>query len=367
MRDIYLSDFVVLSSQGDLKETVKSIRTLSSRVSTFDIKTDVQQLTVPYFLLEDEILAEEKSILNTLENSVFNKVSKIKKHFGSEALSKTVLIIGTTMIDIHLTDLIKKHMNGDDTYTKKLVKHSIDSYADFLANKYGLNELTMTINTACTSTANAILEGDNLIKSGVAECVIVLGIELNSSLMSSGFSAMNLLSMTTQKPFAEERDGLVLGEGVASLLLSTQKSKHLLRGGYSNCDAESITGVSEGGEEFVRVMTNAMSNARVQQDEIDSIKVHATSTPASDLSEINSLKMFKKKPRLSVIKPYIGHTVGVSGVLELSIFLTCLEQGFLPKFPSQSEHAKSKSGINLLNYFGFGGNNVSLLVESDLT
>ena len=220
------------------------------------------------------------------------------------------------------------------------------------------------MNSACTSTANAILDGANLIRASIAERVIVLGIELNSPLISSGFSAMDLLSQNEQKPFSDDRDGLVLGEGIASLLISKKPSKHKLLGGFSNCNSENITGVSESGEEYIQVMKQAMLMADVDKDEISAIKVHATSTPASDLSEMNSLNFFSNKPKLSALKPYIGHTVGVSGVLELCLFLTCIDEGFLPKLPSEKEHIKMNAGLFLCNYFGFGGNNVSILIDS---
>lgn len=366
MSDIYISDFEVLSSQGDLSATVKAIKNITINTSRKHITTDIQSIDIPYFLLQKKIKEDQLAIYQGLKSILSNIITKFVAKNGDEILSSTALIIGTTLTDLNIADSIEicVYAKKKPTYTSK--KTSIDTYAYQLAKEFGLSELTMTINTACTSTANAILEGTNLINAEIVQAVIVIGIETYSSLISSGFFAMELLTTTVQKPFTSKRDGLALGEGLAGVVLSKKPSRHHLLGGYSNCNSLTITGVSENGGEYVEVMRQALVNAGINAISLTAIKTHATSTPASDLSEMNALKMFKEMPLLSALKPYIGHTLGACGVLELAIFLACIDDGFIPKFPMQQKHDSCNKGIFLLNYFGFGGNNVSLIISSGL-
>ena len=76
-------------------------------------------------------------------------------------------------------------------------------------------------------------------------------------------------------------------------------------------------------------------------------------------------EFFDTIPTLCALKPYVGHTIGACGTLELALFLSCIEDNFIPKLPSQSEALKCSGGTFLLNYFGFGGNNTSLVIQSE--
>jgi len=364
MADLYLSDFEVLSSQGDLGETIKAIQTCDINIDTLHICTDVQNIDVPYFLLKKKIDENVDEIYQALKTLMTKIVTQLKAKDGRDSLKNTSIIIGTTLADLYVVSSIQSSLYMVEKPPFESTKTSIDSYAKRLANEFGLFDLTLTINTACTSSANAILEGANLINAGIVERVIVLGIEIHLPLMSSGFSSMGLLTESLQKPFEDERDGLVLGEGLAGVVVSKVPSKHKLKGGYSNCHAETITGVSMNGDEYINVMKRALDRAGVAEGELSAIKTHATSTKGSDESEMNALKMFKELPLLSALKPYIGHTIGACGVLELTIFLACIDVGFIPKLPSHKVHEKCCEGVFMLNFFGFGGNNVSLLVSS---
>lgn len=362
MDNIYISNFELLSSQGDLSDTVDAIKNNNINISQKHIVTDIQSIDAPYFLLQNEIKENTEEIYKAIEEIISKIVSKLE----SSSLSSTALIIGTALADLYITKAIESSVYSSDKKNYNSKKTSIDTYASKLSKKFGLNEFTMTINTACTSSANGILEASNLINAGIVESAIVLGVEIHSPMMSSGFSAMNLISLTEQKPFQDDRDGLVLGEAIAGVVLSKKKSPHQLLGGYSNCNSVSITGVSDSGEEYVEVMKKALVNSQTCAKSLTAIKTHATSTPASDLSEINAMnEMFDKLPTLCALKPYVGHTIGSCGTLELALFLSCIEDGFIPKLPSEKKHTDCKNGTFLLNYFGFGGNNTSIIVQSE--
>ncbi len=373
MIKVYISDYEVLSSQGNLSQTIDAIKNKDVKISKKIITTDIQTIDAPYFLFENEIKEDKDEIYGAIRDIAFKIISKL----DVDDRKSTALIIGTAIVDLNIAHAIENcvYEDGKTEYSSK--KYSIDSYAKAIANEFGLNDFTMSINTACTSSANAMLEGANLINAGIFEKVLVIGVEIYSTMMSSGFSAMNLLSLKSQKPFDNNRDGLILGEGLAAVLLTKEYAPWSMMGGFCNCNSINITSVSEDAQEYVEVMNNALKNADVRVKDITALKTHGTSTLASDLSEINAMRtVFKEGIVFSALKPYIGHTIGACGTLELAIFLASIDNGFIPSTLSCSEamlkdytpliaHKECYSGLFMLNYFGFGGNNTSIIVKKE--
>ena len=322
---------------------------------------------IPYFCFSNECGQNQEDIYAIMKEVLLQVLPDQRQN--------TALIVGTSLIDWNLVDAINA-----GAYEEKLPyqshKRSIDSYAKDLALEFGLNEFTMTINTACTSSANALLEAKNLLNAGFVEYVIVLGVEIFSPVMSSGFYSMGLLSPIKARPFDAKRDGLVLGEGVGAMLLGKEDSPWELLGGFSNCNSATITSVGEEGEECVEVMQNALQNCSLHVKDITAIKAHATGSLANDVAEMNALKkLFLQQPLITALKPYMGHTIGASGVLEIAFLMDAINNGYLPKtlccedsigyVPLQEDKACS-CGVFMCNFFGFGGNNISLLLRKRL-
>ena len=371
---INILDYEISSAQGDLQQTLQAIKTDSISISSKTITQEQNEIKIPFYTFKSEVKQNQESIYRVIKNLV----SKITSKMSKEKKKSTALIIGTSLIDWNLVDAI-----NDTVYEYKKTpysskKRSIDSYAKDLSKELGLNDFSMTINTACTSSANALLEASNLINSNVFDYAIVLGVEIYSPLMSSGFYTMDLISKSTAKPFDTHRDGLVLGEGIAAILLGKEDSEWSIEGGFSNCNSQTITSVSSSGDECVEVMQNALTNANVTANEITALKAHATGSFSNDEAEINAIsKVFESSLIFTALKPYIGHTIGASGVLEISLFMGAIDNGFIPKtigctesmlkdFTPISEHKECDSGVFMCNYFGFGGNNISLIIKKEL-
>ncbi len=365
----------ILSSLGDLKQTTKLIKNSKTGISSKSIEANGEKVKIPYYLLENEVKQNQKDIYAVLRKIVQEIVKKIDKTERKE----TALLIGTSLIDWHLVDVINScaYEYKKTPYFSK--KTSIDSYAKELALEFGLSEFTMSINTACTSSANALLEAKNLINAGVVKYAIVLGLEIFSPVMSSGFYSMDLISRTLPKPFDLDREGLVLGEAVSGILLGKEKSEWTLEGGFSNCNSQTITSVSSSGEECLEVMQKALENCSLHVEDITALKAHATGSSSNDEAEMNAIKnLFDSSLVFTALKPYIGHTIGASGALEISIMMNAVDDGFIPKtlfcekpilkdYMPINEHKECKSGIFMCNYFGFGGNNTSLIIKKTLS
>ncbi len=374
MDKIYLSNCHINCAQGNLFQTVEAIKNQDIKNSSQTLSTDKDDIVIPYFLLEEEIQEEQESIYQALKSII----SKVVVNLDANQRKSTALIIGTSLIDMYIVDSIENSVyeGKKREYTSK--KHSIDSYAKRLASEFELNDFTMTVSTACTSSANALLEGANLLKSKIFDYVVVIGVEIFSQMMSSGFSSMSLLSPDIQRPFDKNRDGLILGEAIAAAVISKEISPWSLEGGFTNSNSLTITSVSQSGEEYVEVIQNALKGAGLRTKDITALKTHATGTYTNDLAEINAIsKVFDKDVVFTALKPYIGHTLGACGILELALFMAAIDDGFIPRTLNHTDsiieeyvplnrHTECKSGIFMLNYFGFGGNNTSLIIKKEL-
>lgn len=373
MTNTYLLKSSIKSSQGDLKSTVEAIESSKIKISSKEVPTLEDTIKIPYFLFKEKIQEEKQEIYQALKEIILDVVVDLTESQRKE----TALIIGTSQTDLNITDAIKNTLYKENTQAYFSKKRSIDSYAKDISKDLGLNDYTMTLCTACTSSANAVLEARNLIQNNIFKYVVIVGVEVFSSMMSSGFSSMKLLSLTSQKPFDTSREGLVLGEGIAAILLGKEKSPWSVKGGYSNCDSATITSVSQSGDEFAKVMKIALELSDITTKDITALKAHATSTPTNDIAEANAISnVFDEKVVFTALKPYTGHTLGACGALELAIFMESVNQGFIPKTINHKtpiyenyipllEHKKCTEGIFMLNYFGFGGNNTSLIIEKE--
>ncbi len=356
----------------EILEVIKSgdIKCISKEVNTLDGKR-----SVPYFLLQERVADTKEAITNAIKEVAFELV----KNLTTEQKLNTVLLLGTAILDKNVINSVEDTTNEYDNNPEQFCKTSLDSYAQDTAKELGLNPFTMTIATACTSSINATLEARNLVNSGVCQRAVVVGAEFSLGMMSDGFVSMNLLSMSSQKPFDKSRDGLILGEAIAGVLLGAEESQWSLLGGYSNCNSQTITAVSDSGDEFFEVMSKAMELSSVNAGDITTLKAHATSSLSNDLAEMNAIsKIFDKNLDFTAIKPYVGHTLGACGILEMAMMMACVDEGFVPKtlnsqesiseeFIPLQEHKKCNEGVFMLNYFGFGGNNTSAIIQKELT
>lgn len=252
--------------------------------------------------------------------------------------------------------------------------------ARHLRRKHGLNGPDFTFNTACTAGANALLSAANSISQGHHEYALVLGVETFNATTLSGFYGMQLLSNEAMKPFDQNRNGLVLGEGCACILLKaapTEEQGLMLSGGASGCDSYSISASNPDGSSIASVMQEALESCQLQPADISAVKAHGTASPLNDDGEAAGMqRVFASVPPFFSLKSYIGHTLGSCGVMETALMAGCLERGQLPVSagftdcdpklgvtPIQQPD-NAPPGYYMLNFFGFGGNNCSLILHS---
>lgn len=285
---------------------------------------------------------------------------------------------------------------GYDRVSPFLVPMMIpDIAAGVISIKYGFKGPNYSIVSACASSAHALGEAFKIIQRGDADCMIVGGSEAPITPLSiAGFANMKALSTRNEepdkasRPFDKERDGFVMGEGAAVLVLEEMKSA-LERGakiyaeivGYgATADAYHITAPCVDGEGAYFAMKKAVEDAGISPDEIDYINAHGTATPRGDVAETLAIKRLlgerAYKVPVNATKSLVGHLLGGAGALEAAVTVLSIKEGVIhptrnltnPDPECDLDYVKEGSRkidirYALSNSFGFGGHNASLLFK----
>ena len=278
---------------------------------------------------------------------------------GAQQIRSGVLFIATSSFDI----------GGVEQGTAQM---DYSAFSDKIAAWLDWSGPVYVINTACTSSLNALIAAQALLNAGEAEDALVLGIELDNQLTMGGFASLQLLSTSNSKPFGANRDGLVLGEAVSALRLSTHESAQWqMLGGANIVDGSQPTGASAAA--VVSMYQRALEASSLTADAIDLIKVQAAGSPGNDAVEAQGLRAaFPKMPSLVSLKAAMGHTMGASGVAEIALLTACLEQGAWPKYEAEADTelgvtlataAPDRARHVLATILGFGGSHASVILE----
>ena len=269
----------------------------------------------------------------------------------------------------------------------------INMVAGNLSIMHGIKGPNLAVVTACTSGAHNIGLSARLIQAGDADIMIAGGAEMSTTPISlGGFCAARALSTRNDeptrasRPFDQDRDGFVMGDGAGILVLESLESAQArgvpiyaeLVGFGMSADAHHITQPSEGGEGAARCMVNALRDAGLAPAQIDYINAHGTSTPAGDVAETQAIKRaFGEHARclaVSSTKSMTGHMLGAAGAVEAAFSILALRDQILPPtinldqpgaecdldyVPHQARPARLEHVLS--NSFGFGGTNGSLI------
>ncbi len=265
--------------------------------------------------------------------------------------------------------------------------------------KHGLKGPNYATVSACATASHAIGDAFRLIQYGDADAMVCGGSEAPITPMGlGGFNSMKALSTRNDnpekasRPFDVQRDGFVMGEGSATLIL--EEMEHALKRGAKiyaemvgigfTADAHHITAPPEGGEGAIRSMKRALNDARISTDQVDYINVHGTSTPLGDVSETVAIKKtfgdHAKKVHISSTKSMTGHLLGAAGAVEaIAAIMACKTDTIPPtinyEFPdpacdldyTPNVAVKTTVHYALSNTFGFGGHNATILVRKFTT
>ncbi|MCA6073720.1 beta-ketoacyl-ACP synthase II [Fulvivirga sedimenti] len=272
-----------------------------------------------------------------------------------------------------------------------------DISAGYISIKYGFHGPNFVTVSACASATNAIIDALNYIRLGHMDVAITGGSEAAVTEAGiGGFNAMKALSerndspSTASRPFDKDRDGFVLGEGAAALILEEYEHAKArgariyaeLIGGGMSADAYHITAPHPEGLGATNVMINALRDANITPKDVDYINVHGTSTPLGDISESLAIKkVFGEHAynlNISSTKSMTGHLLGAAGAIEAVASILSITDGIVPPTINHftddegldnklnftfNKAQKREVNVALSNTFGFGGHNTSIIFK----
>ena len=274
-----------------------------------------------------------------------------------------------------------------------------DIASGHVSMEYGFHGPNDGVVSACASSNNAIIDAFNLIRLGKADAIVAGGAEAAIYPAGvGGFNAMHALSTrndspeTASRPFSASRDGFVMGEGSAILVLeelehALKRGAHIyaeVAGGGMSADAYHLTATHPEGLGAKLAMQNALDDAGLKTTDIDYINVHGTSTPVGDVSEIKAIvDLFgdhAKKLNISSTKSMTGHLLGATGALEAMFSVLAVKEDIVPPTINHEEGDEDENidyslnftfnkaqertvNVALSNAFGFGGHNATVIVK----
>ena len=274
-----------------------------------------------------------------------------------------------------------------------------DIASGHISMEYGFHGPNYGVVSACASSNNAIIDAFNYIRLGKADVIVTGGAE--AAIFPAGvggFNSMHALSTrndspeTASRPFSKSRDGFVMGEGSAVLVL--EELEHALArgakiyaevaGGGMSADAYHLTATHPDGLGAMLAMGNALEDAGMKPEDIDYINVHGTSTPVGDISEVKAIvKLFGEaayKLNISSTKSMTGHLLGATGAMEALFSILAVKNDIVPptiNHDPEDQDEEIDYNLNftfgkaqertvraaLSNAFGFGGHNATVIVK----
>ena len=372
-----------------------------ARISRFDVSTFPCQIAgeVRDFNAEDWIEKKEVKKMDLFIQYAMGSAVQAMTQSGlkiDESNADHVgVIIGVGIGGLRTIE--EYHLIFLDSGLRRVTPFSIPKLISNLAPgnigiRYGARGVNLTTTSACASGSHAIGEAYRMIRDGYLEAAIVGGSEAAlTSLGVGGFVVMRALSTrndapeAASRPFDRERDGFVMSEGAAAMIIEERESA-IARGatimaeiaGYAcNSDAYHITSPSPEGEGAARCMRMCLEDMDLDPNEVDYINAHGTSTPQGDVAETKAIKRVfgerAAKIAVSSTKSMTGHTLGAAGAIESVYTVLAISRGMIPPtinyeypdpecdldyVPNRARPAKIRLALN--NSFGFGGTNTTL-------
>jgi len=398
MRKVFITGIGSISSLGlNIEQQLSSLRNGVTGIGKAKFFQSIYTESLPF--AEIPASDEELKVLTGLSETGVTRTTLIAIKAFQEAIEngklssneisspKTAFISSSTVGGMCYTDDLYSDANRKGDKTEFFSSYEGSNHSLKIVERFKLKGYTDTINTACSSSANAILLGTRLIQSGRCDRAIVGGADCLAKFTVNGFNSLRILNEKPCAPFDEDREGLTLGEGAAYLVLEAEdvaheKLKYAEVTGFGNAnDAFHPSATSDDARGPVKAMSDALLSANLNASQIDYINAHGTGTVNNDETESLAFSTVfgENVPAFSSTKAFTGHTLAAAGAIE-SIFsiLSLNNNEIYPnlnfKTPITSRSLipvtqLTKTGdINhvMTNSFGFGGNGTTLIFSKCL-
>jgi len=374
MKDVFIIADNIISPLG--KTTTENFSKLTNNISAVKQHSNINIADEAFYA---SLFDTNASFIEETKKNNYTKFEQLLIASINGALTqcdidvsdkRTLLLISTTKGNISLLE------TGDyDALLQKRI--ALHTSAKLVADHFNFINRPLIVSNACISGVMAILTGMRLIRSGQYENVVVAGADVISKFVLSGFESFQALSKNICKPFDKDRDGINLGEGAATAILSSNKKNDedikAVSGSVSN-DANHISGPSRTGDELYQSINIAMKDAGLYAADIDFISAHGTATIYNDEMEAKAIASAElQSSPVNSLKGFYGHTLGAAGLIESVISVQSLKQDIILPTKGFKKHGVSKP-LNVCDKIiqkplknclktasGFGGCNAAII------
>ena len=366
MKRVYLGPNKIISSLGaSTAENYACIDSFTTKMSQYNDSTRVCLIDRNCINVDDL-----KAYTFTEQLSILALTDVISRSEVVLDNPRTLLILSTTKGNVEC-------LNSD------FERSYLWSTASKIEKHFACYHKPMIVSNACISGVAAIVIGSRLIAAGTYDHVYVVGVDVISEFIVSGFNSFKSISPTLCKPYDTSRDGLTIGEGCGVVLLTADRelseSKIVVSGGSLSDDANHISGPSRTGDGLFCAIDVAMKQASITAQEVNFINTHGTGTSFNDEMESKALnEAALTNTPCNSLKPYIGHTFGASGVIETILTAEQMQNNHIfgikgyadngvPFELNISAHHRNKELLHgLKTASGFGGTNAAIVLSKEL-
>lgn len=369
-----------------LHESICSRQTglASSTLENCDLDTwvgrvaSLENTTLPSHLSHLHSRNNQLAWLGLQQDGLPAAIEMLAERIGADRIG---VVMGTSTSSIGRTEEAYAGLNPSGEMTGEYRQpevHNLHSPGIFVATATGLTGPTLTISTACSSSAKVFATASRWIRHGLVDAVLVGGVDSLCLSILYGFNSLELLSENQCRPFDRRRDGINLGEAAGFAILAREdlapESDIALLGYGESSDAWHMSHPHPEGKGAVLAMDRALKRSGLASEDIDYINLHGTASKANDLVETNALaQRFSSKTLASSTKAWTGHTLGAAGIMEAVIALETIRHNLVPgtlncdepdpefRFSVLGQNVSRRVRNTMSNSFGFGGNNASLI------
>jgi 3-oxoacyl-[acyl-carrier-protein] synthase-1 len=304
----------------------------------------------------------------------FDAAIAARERYGRD---RVAVVVGTSTSSIGASEEAYTRLEADGRYPADLrrpIIHTPHSLGDFVQHALGLTGLSLTVATACSSSAKVFANAERLIRLGLADAAVVGGVDTLCGSVLFGFNSLELVSPEPCRPFDADRRGINLGEASGFALLEREAPDGAWLLGYGeSSDAHHMSTPHPDGLGARAALKDALRRAELAPADIDYINLHGTASQKNDEVEAGVVAdVFPPSTYASSTKGWTGHTLGAAGIVEAAITLVALEHGFVPgtlntenldpRCGPQIRRENSERPVRraLSFSFGFGGSNCVL-------
>ncbi len=386
MRPLAISAYSLCSAAGDGRAaTLRALRERRSGLRHNDFGAaplatwigrvaGLEEQALPPQLAEWDCRNNRLAWRGLLADGFRAAVAAARERYGS---GRVAVVVGTSTSSIGASEDAYRRLEPDGQYPSDLrrpIIHTPHSLGDFVQHALGLSGLSVTLATACSSSAKVFAQAERLIRTGIADAAVIGGADTLCGSVLFGFNSLELVSPDPCRPFDVERRGINLGEAAGFALLEREGPAAAWLLGYGeSSDAHHMSTPHPEGRGARLALQAALERAHLAPGAIDYINLHGTASRKNDEVEARLVaELFPARTFASSTKGWTGHTLGAAGIVEAVISLLAIEHGVLPgtlnsqtldpvcgqQIRRDNEERPTRRALSFS--FGFGGSNCVL-------